>query len=32
MKNQLCPCQSQSIYDECCGLLHQGKEVAIKAE
>ncbi|WP_417550673.1 YchJ family protein [Methylophaga sp.] len=32
MKNQLCPCQSQSVYDECCGLLHQGKHVATNAE
>lgn len=32
MENHLCPCHSQSIYDECCGLLHQGKQVAINAE
>ena len=32
MENHLCPCHSQSMYDECCGLLHQGKQVAINAE
>ncbi|WP_279716957.1 SEC-C metal-binding domain-containing protein [Chelonobacter oris] len=30
--SSLCPCQSQTQYQDCCGLLHNGKNTALNAE
>ena len=32
MKSQYCPCLSGQTYQDCCGLLHQGKQTAVTAE
>lgn len=32
MKDQDCPCLSGKTYQDCCGLLHQGKQTAVTAE